>query len=45
MELCVIDTKYDVIKDVGLSLNYRINSEENDNKWDLYWTDSAVQPE
>lgn len=44
--LNVAFTKYEVIRHVGSKiLNYKLSTDEEDEKWDVLWTDCAVQPE
>lgn len=40
------DTQYDVIKYVaGTLLNWKLVYDPDYTDWDLFWTDSAVQPD
>lgn len=42
----VSSTKYEVIRHVASKmLNYKLSTDEEDDKWDIFWTDTAVQPE
>lgn len=38
-------TKYSVVKKAGRALNYKLLKKEDDDNWDVFWTDSGVQPE
>ena len=38
-------TKYSVVKKAGRSLNYKLLKKEDEDNWDVFWTDSGVQPE
>jgi uncharacterized secreted protein with C-terminal beta-propeller domain len=39
-------TQYDVLRDVAETLDYQISwSETDDPDWDVYWLDSAINPQ
>lgn len=38
-------TKYAVVKKVGKFFKWRLTKKEDDDNWDVFWTDAAVQPE
>lgn len=40
--MSLLETRYEVLKDIGLELNFKITIDPNELQWDLYWTDMAV---
>lgn len=40
--MSLVETRYEVLKDVGELLNFKFTIDPNINDWDLYWTDMAV---
>ena len=38
-------TKYSVVKKTAKHFKWRLTKKEDDDNWDVFWTDAAVQPE
>ena len=44
--LNVSDTKYSIVRIVGKKvLGWKLSKDEDDENWDVWWTDGGVQPE
>jgi hypothetical protein len=42
----VSDTKYNVVRLAGRKvLGFKLSRDEDDESWDVWWTDGGVQPE
>ena len=40
--MSLVETRYEVLREIGQELNFKFTIDPNELQWDLYWTDMAV---